>query len=292
VVGERLGNWGRWGDEDERGTLNLAGPDCVRRGLAAVRDGIVVSLSLPLRARDTPTVPPRPQLIHMMTVDGGDFEAGAARGRNGFQFADDYVGLATHSGTHIDALSHVGRDGTMYNGFPTTSVRSTTGARRLGIENFGGLATRAHILDIPALLGVEILEPGTEITVAHLEQGLAASAAEIVPGDAVLLRTGWLDGELSYEAEAGLGFDAARWLAARDVSLIGADNFAVELVPSATGEMMPVHLVCLHEHGIHLLEFVDLTPLIESAVTSCLLIVAPLAVVGGVGSPVNPIAVY
>ena len=279
---ERLGNWGRWGDDDERGTLNLAGPDAV-------------SLGIPLRARATPVVPPRPSIVHLMALDGADYEAGSPRADNGFQFADDYLALSCHTGTHVDALSHVGRDGAMYNGHPTTSVRSTTGARKLGIERFGSLATRGVLLDIPAALGVETLGDHVEIGVADIE--LALGGLELEPGDAVLIRTGWLeryDGADPswYEREPGIGVEAARWLAARDVSLIAADNFAVELVPPKDGEMMPVHLICLQEHGIHLIEFVDLTTLAQSGVRTCLLVVAPLAVVGGVGSPVNPIAVY
>lgn len=292
---ERVGNWGRWGDDDERGTLNLADPTAVRRGIEAVEKGVVVSLSIPLRARTTPVYPGRPSIIHMMTLDGADYEAGTRRADNGFQFADDYLALSSHSGTHVDALSHVGRDGAMYNGHPTTSVRSATGARKLGIELFGGLATRGVLLDVPAALGVDRLDDDVEIGVDHLEQAL--EGLELEPGDAVLIRTGWLekyDGTdpAWHEREPGIGVDAARWLAARDVSLIGADNFAVELVPTREGDMMPVHLICLQEHGIHLVEFLDLTRLAQARVRTCLLVVAPLAVVGGVGSPVNPIAVY
>lgn len=290
-------NWGRWGTDDERGTLNLASPAVVLEALAAVERGRVASLALPLRSGDTPTFPLRPQVLHMMSLDGGDFEAGARRGENGYQFADDWVGLPGHAGTHVDALSHVARHGTMYNDFAATEVRSTSGARRLGIEKFGGLVTRGVHLDVPALLGQESLDAGFEIGVELLERSLAAADTELRAGDAVLVRTGWLerfdpeDAEW-YRGEPGIGAEAARWLAAHDVALVGSDNFAVEVVPAGAGETMPVHLICLQEHGIHLMELIDLGPLARAGVGACMLIVAPLPIVGGVGSPVNPIAVY
>jgi kynurenine formamidase len=291
------GNWGRWGGQDERGALNLLSPTVVREALATVESGRVVSLALPLRGGETPAFPLRPPILHMMSLDGADFEAGARRGANGYQFADDWIGLAGHAGTHVDALSHVARDGTMYNGFAATEVRSTSGARRLGIEKFGGLVTRAVHLDIPVLLGRDSLDAGFEIGVELLEHGLEQAQTELRAGDAVLVRTGWLNrfrpGDANwYRSEPGIGADAARWLADRDVALIGSDNFAVEVVPARDGETMPAHLICLQEHGIHLMELVNLEPLAREVVRTFLLVVAPLPVVGGVGSPVNPLAIY
>jgi kynurenine formamidase len=290
------GNWGRWGTDDERGSLNLLGPDVVLAALDAGGQGRIASLAVPLHGRGTPSFPLRPPVLHMMSLDGGDYEAGARRGENGYQFADDWIGLAGHAGTHVDALSHVARDGTMYNAFAATEVRSTTGARRLGIEKFGGLVTRAVHLDVPAVVGAE-LHAGFEIGPELLREALAIADTELRSGDAVLIRTGWLDrfdprDEDWYSGEPGIDVKAARWLAEQDVSLVGSDNFAVEVVPAPDGATMPAHLVLLQECGIHMLELVDLRQLAAAGVSTCLLIVAPLPVVGGVGSPVNPIAVY
>lgn len=297
MTDRRVGNWGRWGDEDERGALNLLSTDVVREALSAVSAGQVVTLGLPLSAKGTPAVPPRPCVVHTMMLDGADFEAGSRRGKGGFQFAEDYLAMPVHTGTHIDALSHVARHGRMYNDFPATSIRSFSGARKLSIERFGALVTRAIVLDVPAALGIKSLPDTHQITLDDVRAALALGGREVRSGDAVLIHTGWLErffaGESSdYSAEPGIGPEATMWLAEQGVTLIGADNFAVELVPSANGDMMPVHLICLVDFGIHLMELVNLQPLLDAGVSECLLIVAPLPIAGGVGSPVNPVAVF
>src|SRR5215471_9665148 len=211
------GGWGRWGKDDERGALNLLDPPAVRRGLEAARRCQVVPLGLPIQARRMPVVPPRPPVLHTMLVDGADFEAGARRAANGFQFADDHLSLACHSGTHIDALSHVARNGVMYNGLPASEVRSGTGARHLGVDRMGGVVCRGVLIDV--LGGANgPLEAGRAITAAELERVLARAALQLQPGDAVLIRTGWLsrfdDTDAAwYEGEPGIDLGAARWLA-------------------------------------------------------------------------------
>ncbi|HXM58071.1 MAG TPA: cyclase family protein [Candidatus Dormibacteraeota bacterium] len=288
-------SWGRWGEDDERGALNLIDTQAVRRGLDAARRGQVIPLGLPVQARRVPVVPPRPPVLHTMLVDGGDFEAGARRGPNGFQYADDHLSLACHSGTHIDALSHVARDGLMYNGIPASEVRSTTGARRLGIDRVGGMVCRGVLVDALGAANGS-LEAGRVITVADLERALGRTAVTLQPGDAVLIRTGWLsrfdDRDPSwYEGEPGIDVESARWLADQGVVLVGADNFAVEALPAASGEPVPVHLAMLQERGVYLLELVDLEPLAAAGAWTFTFVLAPLRITGGVGSPVNPLAI-
>ncbi|HKF77761.1 MAG TPA: cyclase family protein [Candidatus Dormibacteraeota bacterium] len=289
--------WGRWGDDDERGALNLVDEAAVLRGLAAARRGLVVPLGLPVQARRVPVLPPRPPVLHTMLVDGADFEAGARRGPDGAQFADDHLSLACHSGTHVDALSHVARDGVMYNGIPAREVRSATGARRLGIERVGGVVCRGVLLDVQGLVAEAggTLEAGDAITVERLEGALERAAVRLEPGDAVLVRTGWLarfdERDAGwYRGEPGVDVDAARWLADRGAVLVGADNFAVEVVPAASGGL-PVHLAMLQERGVYLLELVDLEPLAATGATTFAFVMAPLRITGGVGSPVNPLAI-
>ena len=288
-------NWGRWGDDDERGALNLLDADAVRRGLAAARVGRVLPLGLPVQARRVPVLPPRPPVLHTMLVDGADFEAGARRAPNGSQFADDHLSLACHSGTHIDALSHVARNGVMYNRIPASEVRSATGARRLGIDKVGGIVCRGVLLDVLGTAGGP-LEAGRAITVTDLERALAAAGVELQQGDAALVRTGWLarfdERDPSwYESEPGIDVESARWLADQGVVLVGADNFAVEVIPAPSGDPVPVHLALLQERGVYLLELVDLEPLVAAAAWTFTFVLAPLRITGGVGSPVNPLAI-
>jgi kynurenine formamidase len=287
--------WGRWGADDERGALNLIDAQAVRRGLDAARRGHVVPLGLPVQSRNVPVMPPRPPVLHTMLVDGADFEAGARRGANGFQFADDHLSLACHSGTHIDALSHVARDGLMYNAIPASEVRSTTGARRLGIDRVGGIVCRGVLIDV--LGGANgRLEAGRPIRVGDLERALYRMAVQLQPGDAVLVRTGWLSrfdpaDPSWYESEPGIDVEAACWLADRGVVLVGSDNFAVEVVPAPSGDLLPVHLALLQERGVYLLELLDLEPLVAASAWTFTFVVAPLRITGGVGSPVNPLAI-
>jgi len=287
-------NWRRWGDDDERGALNLLDSAAVRRGLSAARRGEVVPLGLPVQARRVPVMPPRPPVLHTMLVDGADFEAGARRAPNGLQFADDHLSMACHSGTHLDALSHIARDGLMYNGIPASEVRSATGARRLGIDKVGAVVCRGVLLDV--ITHSAAMEAGQAITVSDLHRALRDVDTELQPGDAVLIRTGWLarfdERDLTwYEGEPGIDLDAARWLADQGVVLVGADNFAVEVVPAASGEPLPVHLALLQERGVYLLELVDLEPLARASVSTFTFILAPLRITGGVASPVNPLAI-
>ena len=287
-AGVTAGNWGRWGADDERGALNLVDAAAVRRGLAAAGEGRVLGLAVPLRSQGLPLVERRPPFVHTMLVSGADYEAGARRGPDGFQFADDFLAMAVHSGTHLDALSHVARRGEMYNGVSAGLVRGAGGARRLGIEHFGGLVTRGVLLDVA---GEEPV-----ISARELEAALARTGADLLPGDAVFLHTGWLqafqEGTATSDAERGIGVEAATWLASRDVVLVAADNFAVETVPYEGGGSAPAHIVLLQQHGIYILEMADVRPLIAAGITTFACVVAPLPISGGVGSPVNPLAIY
>jgi kynurenine formamidase len=284
--------WGRWGAEDEVGAPNLIGPEQVRLAASLVRSGRVISLSQPISAR-TPIPKHRAGVMHFMGRDGGDYAAGAKR-PGGFQFAEDTLVLPLHLGTHIDALCHAWCDDHLYNGFSGVTVRSTTGALRCGIEKMPPLVTRGVLLDIVRLRGAAAA-PGDAIGRAELEAAAALAKVTLQGGDAVLIRTGWLESQTSrdvdFNAEPGIDVDAALWLASRDIAMVGADNFAIETLPFPAGTVFPVHQRLIRDHGVPLLEGMVLRPLAEAGGTAFLLIVTPLPVVGGTGSPVAPVAV-
>lgn len=284
--------WGRWGAEDEVGAPNLIGPEQVRLAASLVRSGRVISLSQPISAR-TPVPKHRVGVMHFMGRDGGDYAAGAKR-PGGFQFAEDTLVLPLHLGTHIDALCHAWCDDHLYNGFSGVTVRSTTGALRCGIEKMPPLVTRGVLLDIVRLRGAAAA-PGDAIGRAELEAAAALAKVTLQGGDAVLIRTGWLESQTSrdvdFNAEPGIDVDAALWLASRDIAMVGADNFAIETLPFPAGTVFPVHQRLIRDHGVPLLEGMVLRPLAEAGGTAFLFIVTPLPVVGGTGSPVAPVAV-
>jgi kynurenine formamidase len=284
--------WGRWGADDEIGAPNLIGPDEVRLAASLVRTGRVLSLTQPLSDR-TPVPKHRAGVQHFMGRDGGDYAAGGKR-PGGFQFAEDTIVMPLHIGTHMDALCHAWCDDQLYNGFSGDSVRSTTGAQRCGIDKMPPLVTRGVLLDIVRLRGAPA-RSGETISRSELQTAAERAGVSLQPGDATLIRTGWLESqtsaEVDFNAEPGIGVEGALWLAESGVAMVGADNFAIEVLPFPSGTLFPVHQRLIRDYGVPLLEGMVLQPLAEAGSTSFLFIVAPLPVTGGTGCPVAPVAV-
>lgn len=280
--------WSKWGEQDERGALNHIEAEQIRHAAALVRNGRVMSLAQPLSA-ETPVPGHRAPLLHFMGRDGGDYAAGGKR-PGGFQFAEDTVVMPMHFGTHIDALCHAWYDDKLYNGFPSTGTRSTTGAARCGVDKMGPIVARGVLLDMVRLSG-RPLARGEAVTRKMLED----AGIQVQKGDVVLIRTGWLETKLAspdyYDGEPGIDLGAARWLAERGVAAVGADNFAVEPIPFPPEKVFPVHQCLIRDFGIPLIEGLVLAPLAEAGASSFLFMAAPLPVRGGTGSPLVPLAV-
>lgn len=290
-------NWGRWGPDDQAGALNLVTPEVTRRAATLVREGRTLSLAQPLGPA-TPAPAHRQRPARFMNRDAGDYALGA-RTPGGFRFAEDTVQFPAHSGTHLDALCHVWEGEHLYNGHPASSVRTTRGAGRCGAEHLAPVVTRGVLVDLVAAAGGP-LAPRTGVEAADLDRGVTEAGVVPEPGDAVLIRTGWWEsrgaassGGDYFADEPGITADAARWLAARDVALVGADNYAVEQQGAEPG--FPAHLVLLHRHGVPLLENLDLAALADAlraaGRSTFHLTVAPLPLVGSTAGPVTPVAV-
>ncbi|MFD0691374.1 cyclase family protein [Actinomadura fibrosa] len=300
---DESGNWGRWGPSDERGTLNLLTPDVVVAAARHVREGRVLSLSLPIRGATSspaPTTVPhlkgRPLPQHFMSVDGGDYAAGTRAIGAGLKMSDDALVVTPHgTTTHMDALCHMWSGDALYNGHPAGRVRSY-GAGRCGIEKAGPVVGRGVLFDIPRLRGVEHLAATDRIGPDDLEE----CGVEIRPGDIAVIRTGWpltwQDGPDAYWAgQPGLSGAGGRWLAERDVALVASDNAAIgglnehQLADEDLAD--DLHMIFLWRHGVHLAEMLWLEELAETGRTDFLFIAAPLKIEGGTASPINPIAV-
>ncbi len=300
-------NWGRWGDDDQLGALNLLTPEVVRGAMGAVRQGRVLSLSLPIKgstsssvAETVPHLKGRPLPQHFMSVDGADYEAGVKLPAGGRGIADDALIVSPHgTTTHMDALCHMWTGRQIYNGHPSSRIRSY-GATRCGMENIAGVATRGVLFDVPGFRGVDVLDPADRISAVDLEAMSESMGITVGQGDAVVVRTGWptvfADSPERYWAgEPGLSSDAAEWLATRDISLVASDNSAISGL-NAEGRADEtveddIHMIFLWRNGIYLIEMLWLEELAAAGQSTFLFMVAPLKIVGGTGSPVNPLAV-
>jgi kynurenine formamidase len=200
-------------------------------------------------------------------------------------------------GTQLDGFAHQTIGDSLYNGFKLDDIATRSGFLKLGIEQVGALITRGVLLDLAGLKGVDTLADGYEITPRDLEQALERQGMSLLPGDAILLHTGWgrlwgKDNARYSKGCPGIGVAAAQWLAGKDPMLVGADNFSVEVSPNPDPQLsLPVHQIMLVVHGIHLLENLDLGALAARRVQEFAFIVQPLKIQGGSGSTVAPIAI-
>ncbi len=218
---------------------------------------------------------------------------------DGGSAASDLISLGCHVGTHVDALAHVSQDGRLHGG--TDARQAQTGGRfeTLGIHELPPFVGRGVLLDVPAQLGVDCCPPGYEITVEDIEATAAYQGTLIRARDAVLVRSGWgrhAEDPQRYRGVRsgvpGVGTAAAGWLAARRVSLVGADTLACEvLAPGAGHALLPVHRILLVETGINIIEALNLDELSAAGAFEFLFVLAHLNVFGATGAPARPLAI-
>ena len=293
----RTGNWGRWGDDDERGALNLLTPDVVLAATRVCRTGKAYSLALPIQKDGMPLVPYRNPPLRMTLTNYADGEMFAVYGNPDVGANEDVLVLASHNETHMDALCHVYYQDKVFNGFAADTMKTHTGAQRCGIDKVGCITGRAVLLDLVELLGADVMAAGRNVTSADLAACAAAEGVEIRSGDILLLRTGWLGrfladpaDEAAMMAQPGIGLDAVDFIRDHEIVAVGVDNSAVEVIPF-DGGFLAVHIELLVKLGVYLLEHLVLDQLAADRVYESLLVVAPLTVTGATGSPINPIAI-
>ncbi len=292
-------NWGRWGENDERGALNLITPEVVTAALASSKTGKVYNLAVPIQRRGSAPIfafrnPPQRLSAQSQSDVGSDAPFGAPEdlGSN-----EDVLILDSHGLTHMDALAHVYIDGSIYNGFSIHDITTKRGVPNCGIDKVGQIVTRGVHLDLPRHQGVDWLEPGTVISSTDLQACADAQGVSVRSGDMVMVRTGFLEwwrdqGKPSMPAsQPGLGLDSVHFFADNDVAVVGCDNSAIEVMPFDQDVFLGVHLALLRGLGVHLIEHMNLAQLSADQITECLMVVAPLNVRGAAGSPVSPIAI-
>ncbi len=301
---EKFRNWGKWGPDDEAGTLNYITPAKIQQAAGLVRTGKVVSLAMPFDANGPQTGRlSRVNPIHTMLATGTDVLAGAQSFPRGFGYADDMVSMPLQCGTQWDGLSHIFRDGKMWNGYSAAEVTSG-GARLNGIEKLRDkIVSRGVLLDIAAFKGVASLEPGYAITVDDLNGAAKREGITVEEGDIVLVRTGFMGQRLAggwddYAGgdSPGLSFDTAPWLYETRIAALATDTWGVEVRPNQLPDsFQPMHLVMVVNMGLLVGEIFALDELAADCaadgVYEFMFVAPPLPITGGVGSPLNPLAI-
>jgi kynurenine formamidase len=287
-----LSNWGRWGKNDQIGSVNLITPAKRKQAAALVVDGISISLG---RNAETEKGPDNPSpFVHRMLSTGAHPKA---------QFVLDEYSVAYHgyAHTHMDSLSHMAWQGKMYNGAPQTDV-TNWGAKELAVTGYkNGIFTRGILVDIPRLKGLPYLEPSTAIYPEDLDAWEKKTGVKIGGGDVVFIRTGrWArraaKGAWDPAHVAGLYASCAKWLKQRDVAMVGSDA-ATDVMPSGiSGVVQPMHQLLLVAMGTPIFDNCDLEAVAGAAAKRnrwvFLLTASPIPVPGGTGSPLNPIATF
>jgi kynurenine formamidase len=294
---QAVSNWGRWGADDELGTLNELNADRVVAAAGLVRSGETVTLSHPLDTEES-LDNPHPADHRMTLLPDVDIGSGTLR------FAKDYVGVDYHNDTHthIDALCHVALDGAFYNGKPSDALTRTAAGVNTIEAVKDGLVGRGVLLDVPRLRGIPWLEPGEHVFREDLEAAEREQGVTVERGDILLVRTGHarrlreLGPWDTANAKAGLHPTTCLFLAERRIAALGSDGNG-DTAPSTTeGLAFPIHALTLNAMGLHLLDYLqfeDLVPACERAARwEFLFVAAPLRIVGGTGSPINPIAIF
>jgi kynurenine formamidase len=299
-------NWGKWGPEDELGTLNYITPAMIAQACQLVTAGKVFALGIPLQ-RHGPQSGTRQRFnpIHTMFRDGGDQPRNAAEvaEMQGYGGSDDWIVMPLQCVTQWDSLAHVFYDGEMYNGFDAALVTSSGAAKNSIDKAKDKIVGRGVLLDVARHKGVQALEPGYAITVADLEDTAAAEQVEVQCGDLLLIRTGhmsrYLDkGNWNYfdlDNSPGVSVHTAPWMHAKEIAAVASDNYAVEVRPSELPTFRsPFHICAIPNMGLTLGEIFYLEDLAADCAAdgryTFLLVAPPLPVTHAVGTPINPYA--
>jgi kynurenine formamidase len=283
-------NVGRWGSDDERGTLNLITAEKRLSALALPTHGVVIPLGRPVATTGSRQIPP--SAVHVMTTSGPDEISN-----------QDLIILSAHGFemTHLDAIGHSTLDGRVYGDRAASDVVTATGLRHGGIDHaVEGIVTRGVLLDVAGAAGVDHVAHGAGISATDLDNAERAARVAVGPGDAVFVRSGLAlriarGGEDTPDLREGLLPDALPWLRARDVALYAGD--CIEQLPSdVDGIPQPLHQVGMARMGLWILDAPD----VEALAAACarfgrsefLVVIAPLRIPGGTASAVNPLAIF
>lgn len=304
-------NWGKFGQCDELGTLNYLDDQQVLRGIQQVATGRIFPLGLPIGdPRGDLVWPGRIPTQHYMVSDRGMYVSGKRDpipGTGGVEYADDVVHMFLQGTTQLDSLGHIWYDGQLYNGYDASST--TAGLKKNGIDKAAarGIVGAAVLLDVPRFFGVPMLERGQEIRLEDLSAVAHAQGIMIESADMLIIRTGFYQhylrggtkeyiGEMLSEPGITYTKDLVKAFDQWKTPLLGTDTMGNEQTLSGqTGTVQPLHPALITRMGMTLAEMLWLEDLAEYCSDirkyRFFLSISPLRIVGGAGSPVNPLAI-
>ena len=300
---EKVNNWGRWGPDDELGTLNYITPHKRVQAARLVRRGTTFSLSLPLdRFGLQPPMDRRLNPQHIMLTSGSDLLAGTQPGmKGGYGYADDMIVMALQAATHWNALAHMFYDYHMYNNRHCSLVSSEGAAKNSIVVASSPIVSRAILLDIPRVLNIPWLPEDHYITVEEIEHTLSRQGITIEPGDILLFRTGHMTrflssgewNEYTYTNAPGPCLEVLPWLHENQVAAVASDTWAFEAVPSTTPLWLPIHAVGMVYMGLMIGENFLLDEwakdCAQDGIYEAFICAGPIPFSRAVGAPVNPI---
>jgi kynurenine formamidase len=303
---EKLSNWGRWGKDDQIGTLNHVGPDEIVAAAKLVRKGKVFAMGIPLNQQGPQSglFGGRWNPIHTMLATGTDAVAGRFDETNKLRFSDDAINMPVQAATHWDSLGHIFLDDKMYNGHHARRVDGG-GVHVLGIEHTRArMVGRGVLLDVARHKGVDWFEDGYGISNDELDATARAQGVEVRKGDFVIVRTGQMErflaekkwGDYAGGPAPGVRFENCYWCQEKEIAGICSDTWGVEVRPNETTEVQqPWHWVVIPAMGLTMGEMFYLAELAEDCaedgVYEFFFTGPPLVITGGTGSPINPLAI-
>ena len=291
-----LSNWGRWGENDELGTLNYIQHRQLADAVALIREGTAVGCQRQISANPVPAFPREAQRLMVST--------GESAPKQGEGFASEWLTLHFHgtSITHVDSLGHAFWNGLLFGGKEASSVGVTDGARFGSIAALGGagILCRGVLVDLPRSQGREFLDPGELVQPDCLLRCCEAESVELRSGDALLVRTGRdkAKARLAQSPERFSGLDPAclPLIHEREISILGSDGISDATLPGEPELKFPIHQIGITAMGLWLIDNLE----VEQLAAECerrgtwefCLIVAPLNIAGATASAVNPLAIF
>lgn len=293
----------KWGADDELGTLNLLTPEKVISATRLVKKGKVYRLgSLLYPGMPGQKMRPVSFLIAHRIYDPEEPSRWPSNSRNKCNNSYGRLEMSDHTGTHLDTLNHISLGDKVYNGIDSKEITTPLGTTKLGIEKVPPIVTRGVMVNVAEIKNKEILDKSYPITIDDTMAYLQKYKLTIERGDAVLFYTGvsklwmqpqkWLEYGFGGEAP-GIGYELAKWLAAKDIAVAGTDCAPHEVCPSDAGSDLkdPVHQYFLTKSGIRTLDGAKLDELARDKVSEFLFIASPLPMQGMTASPISPVAI-